>query len=474
LEDAIVDCFQSLILINSCYGGHFINDVAFGGTDSYTDRSGHHVITAGGANQKVFAKDNSSGSYFFDTILEGLSSGEADIGTNGNDGVITTREVMSYLENNSPTNYQIPKLAGMVESDKNNGYFYFYNFKEDFKSGSLKNNLTHFISFGDSVDNKLTRDLPALIDKDGDGIANVIDKCPNQKGLLENGGCPLELSKSGKDLILYKSKEGKFGFKNSLNGDVEIPALYRTANKFIDDLALVSKDGNYGFINSDNREIIPLIYEYLAPFHDGLAAVRLNSKAGFIDKDNEIKIPILYEEAYSFNEGRAIVKKNGLYGFIETSGAIVTPLIFQQLDVYNRQNYIRAKKHGKFGYIDKLGNTRIPFIFDDAIHFSLGRAKVGINQEYFYINSDGVCIENCPVFSNKLISGKILKKGNKNFFGVTVIVKGRSNGTQSDFDGNFALRVSSGDTLVVSAPNYVTKEIKIKYLRPISIEMISE
>ena len=45
--------------------------------------------------------------------------------------------------------------------------------------------------------------------------------------------------------------------------------------------------------------------------------------------------------------------------------------------------------------------------------------------------------------------------------GASVVIKGTSNGIATDFDGNFTLNASQGQTLVVSYIGYITKEIKI-------------
>ena len=45
--------------------------------------------------------------------------------------------------------------------------------------------------------------------------------------------------------------------------------------------------------------------------------------------------------------------------------------------------------------------------------------------------------------------------------GASVVVKGTSNGVATDFDGNFSLNASAGQTLVVSFIGYVNKEIKV-------------
>ena len=45
--------------------------------------------------------------------------------------------------------------------------------------------------------------------------------------------------------------------------------------------------------------------------------------------------------------------------------------------------------------------------------------------------------------------------------GASVVVKGTSNGVATDFDGNFSLNASPGQTLVISYIGYLTKEVKV-------------
>ena len=43
-----------------------------------------------------------------------------------------------------------------------------------------------------------------------------------------------------------------------------------------------------------------------------------------------------------------------------------------------------------------------------------------------------------------------------------ILVEGTSNGTQTDFDGNFTIKATRGDVLVVSYIGYKTRAIEIK------------
>jgi hypothetical protein len=46
------------------------------------------------------------------------------------------------------------------------------------------------------------------------------------------------------------------------------------------------KEEKYGFIDKNEKEIIPFMYDSVEEFSDGLAKVKLNGKSGYINKDN--------------------------------------------------------------------------------------------------------------------------------------------------------------------------------------------
>ena len=54
--------------------------------------------------------------------------------------------------------------------------------------------------------------------------------------------------------------------------------------------------------------------------------------------------------------------------------------------------------------------------------------------------------------------------------GATVMEKGTSNGTVTDFDGNFKLKVEAGKTLVISYIGYLTMEVPAKNGMQVTIE----
>lgn len=65
------------------------------------------------------------------------------------------------------------------------------------------------------------------------------------------------------------------------------------------------------------------------------------------------------------------------------------------------------------------------------------------------------------MYAQTKISGKVLDSGNQPLPGASVVEKGTSNGTSTDFDGIFQLTVAEGATLVVSSIGFETKEIPV-------------
>ena len=60
-----------------------------------------------------------------------------------------------------------------------------------------------------------------------------------------------------------------------------------------------------------------------------------------------------------------------------------------------------------------------------------------------------------------MITGQVVDEKGESIIGATVQVKGTSDGTITDFDGNFSLKGKVGNTLVVSYVGYSTQDVKI-------------
>lgn len=58
--------------------------------------------------------------------------------------------------------------------------------------------------------------------------------------------------------------------------------------------------------------------------------------------------------------------------------------------------------------------------------------------------------------------------------GANIVVKGTTNGTVTDFDGNFSLEVPASATLTISYIGYLTKEIPVGNNSRIAVKLVED
>lgn len=69
------------------------------------------------------------------------------------------------------------------------------------------------------------------------------------------------------------------------------------------------------------------------------------------------------------------------------------------------------------------------------------------------------------VFQHKAISGKVVDSKGESIIGANVMEKGTTNGTITDFDGNFSLKVSANSVIVISYIGYKSIEISVSQIK---------
>jgi hypothetical protein len=159
---------------------------------------------------------------------------------------------------------------------------------------------------------------------------------------------------------------------------------------FTEGLMPVYKNNQWGYINTQGREVIPCEYDMVYNFSNGLARVNIGGKLGFIDKKNKIVIPIEYDLAYDFSEGLAPVEKKGKMGIIDTLGNVVVPIEYEYIGsakISEGLIPVMKKMFTACGYIDIKNNIKIPFEYRNVSIFSEGLAKVYLNGGWGYIDS---------------------------------------------------------------------------------------
>ncbi|MEO9022262.1 MAG: carboxypeptidase-like regulatory domain-containing protein, partial [Ginsengibacter sp.] len=71
----------------------------------------------------------------------------------------------------------------------------------------------------------------------------------------------------------------------------------------------------------------------------------------------------------------------------------------------------------------------------------------------------------------RAVTGKVVDENNNPLAAVTVLVKGTSNGTQTDANGNFTIRAKENDVLVVSTVGYSSQDVRLRDAITVTIRL---
>lgn len=86
--------------------------------------------------------------------------------------------------------------------------------------------------------------------------------------------------------------------------------------------------------------------------------------------------------------------------------------------------------------------------------------SIGKQRRVALLSSALLLCSTCVIGQNVSIKGKVLDISGEPLLGVNVLVKGTTNGTITDLDGNFVLEADAKSTLVISYIGYVPQELK--------------
>lgn len=134
---------------------------------------------------------------------------------------------------------------------------------------------------------------------------------------IENSSNYIKLRNLFDDGFLTKQEfENKVGIlkKTLLPNNVKEESYFEGLRVFTND------DLNNGFKDEKGITVIEPIYEFAENFKNGLALVRRNGKFGFIDILGNVVIDIKFDNAYSFDNERALVFLENKKFYIDKSG----------------------------------------------------------------------------------------------------------------------------------------------------------
>ena len=132
----------------------------------------------------------------------------------------------------------------------------------------------------------------------------------------------------------------------------------------------VQKDGKYGLINFDGKEVIPTEYDEIAviPQIENSFKVKKDNKYGIVDSDGKTVIQAQYADIDVLgkdNKSGFIVKKDdGKYGIVDYSNTLILEAKYDSIEkVYGNDMYV-VTLDGKQKLVNKSGNDVLTDGFD--------------------------------------------------------------------------------------------------------------
>lgn len=169
-------------------------------------------------------------------------------------------------------------------------------------------------------------------------------------------------------------------------------------------------DGEYselcGFKNTEGEVIVKAEYDFCGAFHDGMAyLLKKNLKSdsdggyyiGYVNSSGEIVIPVNIEADYGwmldardFNEGLVAILNKDQWGYMDKKGNTVIPFKYDSASDFSNALATVSKDY-KYGAIDRTGKTLLDFKYSHLGEFKEGLASFtpADSERQGFINTKG-------------------------------------------------------------------------------------
>ncbi|MEO0469899.1 MAG: WG repeat-containing protein, partial [Bacteroidota bacterium] len=150
--------------------------------------------------------------------------------------------------------------------------------------------------------------------------------------------------------------------------------------------------GTWGIMTRGGKWRVNPKFDYMLDWQDELAFVRSNTKWGVIDRKGRELVKPLYDTLQPLpgmaERMFAFGRSQNKYAIVDERGKL---LFISEMDLVERpvNGAIRAKKNGKWGFLDVTGKEIVPFRYANAGDFYDGLARVRIGPRWGFVNMEG-------------------------------------------------------------------------------------
>ena len=266
------------------------------------------------------------------------------------------------------------------------------------------------------------------VEKDGKlGIYNddgkELQPCDIDKAyiLTEYNSIELSYTDCPSTDYIYIVRNGLTGLISGSTFETIIPCMYEYLSPIKKSKAFYKANGKWGIIDTSNKTIQLAIYDNVEIDGSTLSEqkmpsmafqsnmyVRNNGKVGMLKANGEDFIPVKYDSLGMYSDNMLVAKVGDKYGFLNEEGKETVPFVYSQAHDYSEGLAAVVDEHGKFLFIDKLGNVAIkPKEYDRVDDFQNGTCKVYRKNKFWEIDREGKKVKD----STKKIEADNVHKG---------------------------------------------------------------
>ena len=202
---------------------------------------------------------------------------------------------------------------------------------------------------------------------------------------------------------IYIVHNGLTGLISGSTFETIIPCMYEYLSPIKKSKAFYKANGKWGIIDTNNKTIQLAIYDNVEIDGSTLSEqkmpsmafqsnmyVRNNGKVGMLKANGEDFIPVKYDSLGMYSDNMLVAKVGDKYGFLNEEGKESVPFAYSQAHDYSEGLAAVVDEHGKFLFIDKLGNVAIkPKKYDRVDDFQNGTCIVYRKDKVWEINREG-------------------------------------------------------------------------------------
>ena len=185
-----------------------------------------------------------------------------------------------------------------------------------------------------------------------------------------------------------------------IDGNVIIPAKYKSIGEFIDGRAKARKNDKYGYIDEYGQTLIPFEYDSIEDFIDGRAKAKKDGEFALIDFNGDGLVLFKENNGFEGKYGETITEY--LFGIKDTKGNIIVLPMYNKIDefknglakIYGDKKYVGGGRFApkfkyKTGYISETGKIVVPCVFDEISEVVDGKAKAIKNGKNLVVDIHG-------------------------------------------------------------------------------------